>query len=375
MIVEELGHARRPPVFETRRPMYGAFVVPPARSLVVGDELVELQPLDGLPLERARTFADGRSTFLVHHDDEHGRRRVALACFRRSVQYEYDLVEIQDATGAFIVQRTLLGAARLFSPEGVVDWNGREWGMRPNAGTLLPRLVKAVPTAKIDVLRGLLDLCIHWLSPGHVGATLVLRLGDRDVGGAGPQLDETAAYAGPSLSVASHHHHAAVFATLLQSDLATLVDADGAVVRFAVGLNASARADELITDPRGMRHRSARRFTYDDPSAVAFVVSEDGPVTVFSDGAPAAVCDLQWMRAETGEPIATEPRRCGRCEKMLVTVAVSPGRGGAGCPVCGNVVGLEDRKVVKVRKEWPVRGIAAAGSPGIKWPVDGPVGR
>jgi len=35
---------------------------------------------------------------------------------------------------------------------------------------------------------------------------------------------------------------------------------------------------------RGTRHTSAARHTYDCPDVLAFVVSTDGPVTVFSDG-------------------------------------------------------------------------------------------
>jgi hypothetical protein len=34
----------------------------------------------------------------------------------------------------------------------------------------------------------------------------------------------------------------------------------------------------------GTRHTSAARHTYDCPDVLAFVVSIDGPVTVFSDG-------------------------------------------------------------------------------------------
>ena len=268
-ILDELDHARRPPVHETRRPVYGSLILPPERSLVVGGDLVELHELDGYDRERARSFADGRSTFLVHLADVDGSADadgLALAHFRRSVSMEADLVEIQEATEAFIVQRTLLGRPRLFMPDAVVDWNGREWTTRPNAAALLGPLSKIVPTASYDVLRGLLELCVHWLSPGHVGATLVLRLDGGDpVGDPAYGFDEVASFPSPRLSVRARHHFSALYTALSQTDLATLVDADGTVRYFGVGLNVSARADLLISDGRGMRHRSARRFTFDHP--------------------------------------------------------------------------------------------------------------
>jgi DNA integrity scanning protein DisA with diadenylate cyclase activity len=39
-----------------------------------------------------------------------------------------------------------------------------------------------------------------------------------------------------------------------------------------------------------MRHRSAARYTFDQPGAVAVVVSEDGPVTVFHRGHALSEC-------------------------------------------------------------------------------------
>src|SRR5690606_15018422 len=97
-------------------------------DLIESSDLVELIELDA-PIAACRRFADGRATFLVHGVD--GRRR--LACFRRSVQYESELVEIQAATGAVIVQRTDRGIPRMFTAAGVTEWNGRSWATRPTA--------------------------------------------------------------------------------------------------------------------------------------------------------------------------------------------------------------------------------------------------
>jgi DNA integrity scanning protein DisA with diadenylate cyclase activity len=358
-ILDELDYARRPPVHETRRPQYGAIVLPPNRSLLVGGDLVELHDLNGYDPDRARSFADGRSTFLVHLDGTTDAR-LALAHFRRSVSLEADLVEIQEATEAYIVQRTLLGRPRLFMPEAVVDWNGRQWTTRPNASALLEPLSKVVPYASYDVLRGLLELCVHWLSPGRVGATLVLRLdGDEPSKDPAYGFDGATSFPSPRLSVRARHHFAALYAAMGQTDLATLVDADGSVRYFGVGLSVSAQADLLVSDPRGMRHRSARRFTFDHPDTVAFVVSEDGPVTVFSDGAPVVVCDARLKRRieDPNEPAFTlSTRRCVNCDKLLAVIPRPPGKPPGSCPVCGTEDGLSAHKVIKVKKEWPPEG-------------------
>jgi DNA integrity scanning protein DisA with diadenylate cyclase activity len=63
-----------------------------------------------------------------------------------------------------------------------------------------------------------------------------------------------------------------------------VVGADGAIRKLAVGLRWSDQAEEAVGNDRGMRHRSAQRYSYDQPTATVVVVSEDGPVTVYRRG-------------------------------------------------------------------------------------------
>ncbi len=283
ILLTELEHARRPPVFENRTQIYGSFVLPGERSLVPSGNLVEVLRLD-MPLEQARRFSDGRSAFLVRSVD--GTKH--LACFRRTVQYEADLVEIEVATGASIVQRTIMGVPRVFTPSGVVEWNGHRWRIRPSASVYLPSVRAAVPEAPQSLLRGLLDLAVHWLSPARIGATFLLDLDPQDHDDHG--LDLSAALRSPDLSVLERHHYPALFAVLAQTDLATLVSAAGDIGMLGVGLRSSVESESAVTLDRGMRHRSAARYTWDHHHTVAFVVSEDGPVTLFRRGQPIAVC-------------------------------------------------------------------------------------
>jgi DNA integrity scanning protein DisA with diadenylate cyclase activity len=288
LLLAELEHARRPPVHEGRTHQYGSFVLPSADPLRPDPlrhvaDLVELIDLD-LPIEQCRRFADGRSSYVVFRPD----RPVQLACFRRSVQFEADLVELELATGATIVQRTMMGVPRLFTPTGVVEWNGRQWRMRPSAREYLPLVGRAVPEAPREVLIGLLDLASHWLSPSRIGATFLLDLDARPHDDHGQ--DHSAALPSPALSVAERAHYPAMYAVLSQTDLATLVSVDGTVTRFGVGLRSSEESEAAVHLDAGMRHRSAARYTWDHHHTVAFVVSEDGPVTLFRRGTDIAVC-------------------------------------------------------------------------------------
>jgi hypothetical protein len=315
IVLDELEHARRPQQFERRTPLYGSMIVPEDRSLIEAGELVDIISLDGLSVEEARRFADGRSVFVVV---KHDRRR-KLVCFRRTVQYEADMVEIQADTGAFIVQRTpVLGVTRLFTSSATVEWSGYRWTSRPNARALHDLLHPFLQNIASPILLGLLELAVHWLSPGRVGATLVVPVDtDRHLPNVGEAqsgaylyrvthsdsgLDLERALATPDLSVTARHHYPALLAALMQTDLATVVDAAGRPHHIGVGLHWSAEAERTVEVDGGMRHRSAARYTYDHPEAVAIVVSEDGPVTVFHHGKPLSQCAASMAMAAAGDP-------------------------------------------------------------------------
>ncbi|MDQ3310542.1 MAG: diadenylate cyclase [Actinomycetota bacterium] len=344
-VIEELHAVRRPPVHERRRAFYGSFVMPPGRSLLVGGDLSDVVELGDYDIALGRRFADGRSTFLVRHPDG----TTALACFRRAVQYEADLVEIQEATGAVIAQRTVMGTARLFVEAGVIEWNGHRWSQRATAAARVPAVARHAVGVSLEVVEGLLDLCVHWLSPGQVGGTVVLVLtsAQRML----DYVDAEDSIPAPPLSVRHREHFPAFLAAMSQTDLATVLDDEGNARAMGVGLRSTASADLLVSDRRGMRHRSGRRFSFDHPQAIVFVVSEDGPVTVFSDGAEIATRGLATQPPIARSIAPTEEQRCARCRRLIEVIVGVSATTTSACPVCGALEGFEETTVVGVVKE------------------------
>jgi hypothetical protein len=277
LLLDELDYARRIPMFEGRRPLYGSFSMPPGMSITNAGGIADLVPLDGLPREMARTFADGRSAFVVNRHEE----PPVLVCFDRPVQYEAELVRLQELTGARIVQRTAVyGQVRLFADRRVIAWDGQSWTDRPTAGALLATLRGCAPDLDPAVAHGMLDLAVHWLSPARVGATIVVHEQDFQWS----SMDVATKFHAPQLSITNRQHFPALYASLQQHDLATLVRGDGSVMYLGVGLRSSAEAERAVDSDRGMRHRSAQRFSYDHPSTTIAVVSDNGPVTIFREG-------------------------------------------------------------------------------------------
>ena len=278
LVVEEMDYTRSTPMFEGRRPMYGAIITGEPLALHAWDgagvDLIDA-PSD---LGDARRFADGRASYLVRNPTDPAHN--VLACFDRPLLFEADVVLLQEATGALVVQRTpVFGVTRLFQDGQVVSWDGGGWTARATAHSLLPALRAAVPDLDPMVADGLLTLALHWLSPARAGATLAVLAPTTDA-----SLDTSSASTPPALTLTNRRHFPPLLSCLLQRDLATLIDLDGALRALGVGLLSSGDVDSSLDDDRGMRHRSARRWSVEHPEAVIAVVSSDGPVTVYLGG-------------------------------------------------------------------------------------------
>jgi DNA integrity scanning protein DisA with diadenylate cyclase activity len=179
------------------------------------------------------------------------------------------------------VQRTpVLDVVRLIIDGSVINWDGRNWQVRPSAASLKDKLLARAPELGPRLADGVLELAVHWLAPSRVGATIVITHGEIDPSA----LDISTAARTPPLSVSNRRHFSPLAAVLRQHDLAVVVDAGGAIRKLAVGLRWSEEAERAVDNDRGMRHRSAQRYSYDQPTATVIVVSEDGPVTVYRHG-------------------------------------------------------------------------------------------
>jgi DNA integrity scanning protein DisA with diadenylate cyclase activity len=130
-------------------------------------------------------------------------------------------------------------------------------------------------------LEAILEFCVHGLSPSPAGATLVWTLDDS-------LLTElaTSEVRMPSLALQDRTTHAPARHLLSQVDGAALLTSAAELVDIRLYLRASAGAVAAVTidSTRGTRHASAMRFSYDEPRVVVFVVSQDGPVTVYFEG-------------------------------------------------------------------------------------------
>jgi len=345
-LLDELVKARYPGLHEGRVATYGCIVVPD------GVDVETVLPMFGTPITLAaqtpiddpilRTMARGKTTFLVR--TIHG----PVALVEMAVDREVETVRLVRRTGVFVLQRTPAAEIKAFGVDEVWEHANDTWSSRPYAESRLAELRGFTGRGSIQVTANLLDLCVHLLSDRGIGATLVWLLDDRESVPAA--LSARAGSALPAeLSVARTEHLEAIAALLDGVDGACLVAADGRVLRVGAHLAATDDARRFVPAEDGTRHTSARRFSFDEPYALVFVVSVEGRVTVYSDGvnvlyvdAPGADADdLLSVEPDLAEDVTTDliTVTCGTCSKALgVEVTRIRGVGGriaVDCPVCG----------------------------------------
>lgn len=283
ILLAEIDYARFPPVHEGEFPTYGAILLG-SGSPTPEDLGAVLHPVPPKAEGVMRLMADGRQGFFLHR-----RGRTALMVLPTPHDREGELVRLRDQFGArrfTAVHRAPTGVVRVLGRSGLAVWDGGHWWEKPYAGAYARALLRAVPDATPAAAEAILEFCVHSMSPSPAGATLVWALH--------ADLVTRAAAAGarwvPGVSLEDRTNHGPLRQLLSQSDGAALLSPGAEVIEVGYYLRASAEAYAAAgVDPdRGTRHASASRFSFDRTDAVVFVVSQDGPVTVYFKGAVVA---------------------------------------------------------------------------------------
>jgi DNA integrity scanning protein DisA with diadenylate cyclase activity len=337
LLLEEMWHAIRPRVHEQRVAGYGSLVMP-TREVVQGSYL-HVPESTG---HRYRSMADGRSSFIVQHVD-----RTELLCLDVPYGSELDLVLLADASGGYVVQRSTEGVVKVFGEEQVLIQQHRTWRKKPYARAAVTSVRQSVPQLSSEYLEALLSFCSHLLGDRHIGATFVYSLAPF------PGVPREGAPLGSyGLSITDRSHHGAIANFLDTIDGAVLLDAQLGLLHGEIHLKNSDNARGLIKQRNGFgtRHLSAARYSFDHPEVIVITVSQDGPISVFSDGANVARLEersasrqfdmLSQSVPEKRDHMQLEQREvvCSRCTKTsLVDIFTVDGyreQEEIGCPVC-----------------------------------------
>jgi DNA integrity scanning protein DisA with diadenylate cyclase activity len=369
-LVDEILYARQPPVHEERIGSYGAIVIDSSDRLdeltnltgwALENKIIELSGAD--PLERdplyVRKACNGRTTFLVR--SPHG-----LECLLElSAQAGEQQLAQLTSTRTRVIQRTPGGAVKVFTPDRVYIFEHDTWRAKVYSSDAVRALEQLFfpegSAGTVQVLNDLLSLCLHVLSSRHIGATFVWAPDPAHARASDSRSE--AGKATPARLHVGREHQVEPVATLLAGiDGACLVGPGGEIERIEMRLAATDEAVDCVPAERGLRHTSAKRYSFDDPACLVFVVSHDGPVTVYSDGM--SVLELRIGPSHASSVAGVPPHdrfgiqrtvSCQRCRKELVVgrihVRYQDRPLSIDCPVCATP-GLDSDNAYEMHA-WP----------------------
>jgi DNA integrity scanning protein DisA with diadenylate cyclase activity len=268
-----------------------------AREMPHLDRLGRIVETDGLPADVVRSMADGVHSvvLLVKHEPPR------LLLLNESMDTDQDYASHAVWIDGVIVCNDAAGVVRIVTDSSVTLVEGRRWIKKDLVYEAAEDIAQVVPAADSHVVRRLLELSHHRFSPSGVGATIVYGLTDHPEDSR--RRDEGVSVAAMNLSVLDEAEEPLLLHQARYRDGALLVGRDGRLLAVNVILRPTRASEQAVPAVKGTRHTSAARHTYDCPDVLAFVVSTDGPVTVFSDGQ--RIADLKGeARAKT--PAAIE---------------------------------------------------------------------
>lgn len=308
LLAPEVHRCFSPLVHEGQRQPYGAIV---ARTDNPNDFGTLRDIADEEELRRA---ADGVNA-LVYSVKGQPLRLLRLANSLDSQDACSGLAEWLDGV---VVRVDADGMIWIASSEAITTIDHLTNWTRPAIGTILSTLSQLLPDASFELIGAITRLAYSHLSPRKVGTTLLYSLiGNTSSDHQTPGVSVAAL----GLDVRRRTDWPLIEHGLRHSDGAAVVDANGLLLRKGVMLNQTPASQAKVQTEGGTRHNSACRHTYDRPDLIAFVVSGDGPVSIFSDGSRATRLvlpdhGLPWN--PSGGEMWTETTTCPDCGAALV---------------------------------------------------------
>lgn len=278
VVLGELNHALRPIVHEGKVQPYGFMVCNCAESPIHQTLSQDLT----FELDIARKLSDGCHSFLVF----------TQGCFRgiftldERAGDEMRLVQLQQSLQAIICITDITGTTKIFCDAGVFIHQYRRWQQKPAIKQALQNISRCIDPVDCRILHDILAFCFYELSPQKIGATLVWCLKSLDSCVLERLLPNTSVsnLEKIKVNISKPISRAILRHVLTYTDGAVLLNQDGMIMGSSVHLKYSDNSRRYISAYHGTRHTSAKRFSFDFPETVLFVVSSDGLVTVFSDG-------------------------------------------------------------------------------------------
>jgi DNA integrity scanning protein DisA with diadenylate cyclase activity len=272
---EELSYCIYPTLHENLIPTFGVIFVENIENLK-SYKIISNKTLDSSTL---RILSDGYKSYLLYERDN----LIGLIFLNEIYGSEYELLRLHQDLNALILQRDNALKTKLFHNNNLYIHHNRNWLKIQCIYPLITKIKLHVPQIQDEILSALLEFAYYYLSPRNIGATIIYFIDD-EKGSKIPKVEPLQDLAPIMLSILSDEHKILISNLLSQVDGATFFNQYGILGCTKIKLDSKDSTKEMIPEYKGTRHTSALRYSYEEAKSVVLTVSEDGPVSVFSDG-------------------------------------------------------------------------------------------
>ncbi|CAG36745.1 DNA integrity scanning protein DisA nucleotide-binding domain protein [Desulfotalea psychrophila] len=220
------------------------------------------------------SYCDGKRTFGF---SSNGSNELKTVVFQREMN-NIDLLELCNNKQTCIINRQG-NTLKIYFNNTIYICENRVWKVLEKVDAQIVEIKKHYSAVDADLVRKLLTYSFHNLSTNKIGATIIYWLKD----------DFTSTYAtlpdSISLDFNNENHQEILKQYLRNNDGAIVINSSGKIIGGKAHLSFSDDSKSFIQiKDKGTRHNSAARFSFDNSKSIVITVSEDGPVSVFSEG-------------------------------------------------------------------------------------------
>lgn len=220
------------------------------------------------------SYCDGKRTFGLCIEGDNDLKTVIF----QSEMNDISLLELSNKEKTCIVKRGG-NTLKIYYNNTIYICENRIWKVLEKVDVQVVEIQKHFGAVDTDLIRKLLTFSFHNLSVNKIGATIILWLED--------EFNSTHATLPDSMNLDfnNENHQELLKQYLKNNDGAVVINSSGAIIGGKAHLSFSEDSRSLIQiKDKGTRHNSAARFSFDNSKAIVITVSEDGPVSVFSEG-------------------------------------------------------------------------------------------
>jgi len=236
---------------------------------------------------------------------------------------EYNVLETSKATNSliFIYKNKQL---KIFAEEKIYIHENRTWVVKDPIGKKVDKILDLTNYEYPEIISNLVKFAYYELSPKKIGSTLVYLLDSEEE--VDKKLTPPIDFSGYNIDFENTKHHNLIKNFLKQIDGATVIHSNGNIWGTGLHLQYSKKSKGIVIEEGGTRHTSAKRFSFDKGRCIVIVTSEDGPVTIYSDGVsiPISISNKSFEKMyqkkknhelEPGAMIKSDIAVCPQCGK------------------------------------------------------------